>query len=110
MKLLENYFAGSRKIRLLVCTLAALILSDGLISMFLVSHGFASEGNPLLQIWVGEDIFLVIKLLGAFLVAVVLWDIYKRNPKLSYISTLCFVISYTAIVFWSLYVFFVAQV
>ena len=106
----EKYFVGSRKIRLLVCTLVALVVADGLISKFLVSHGFAREGNPLLQIWVGENIFLAIKLLGAFLIAIVLWDIYKHNPKLSYISTLCFVISYTAIVFWNLYAFFATQV
>ena len=110
MKILENYFVGSRKIRLLICTLTALVVADGLISKFIVEHGFAREGNPLLQIWVGENTFLVLKLLGAILIAIVLWDIYKHNPKLSYISTVLFVISYTAIVFWNLYAFFITQV
>lgn len=96
--------------RLLLGTLAALVVSDGLISKFLVAHGFAREGNPFLQIWIDEDIFLVIKIVAAFFVALILWDMYKRHPKLSFISTLCFVMLYTIIVFWSLFVFFVTHV
>jgi len=110
LKTSKSYLTGSYRIRLLLGTLIALIVSDGLISKFLVRHGFAREGNPFLQVWVGEDGFLVIKLAGAFLAAFVLWDIYKRNPKLSFVSTLFFVLSYTFIVFWSLYIFFVARV
>jgi len=109
LKISRSYWAGSYRIRLLLGTLIALVVSDGLVSKFLVTQRFAREGNPLLQIWVGQDIFLVIKLVGAFLAALVLWDIHKHNPKLSLISTSCFVISYTIIVFWSLYVFFVTQ-
>lgn len=96
--------------RLLLGTLAALVVSDGLISKFLVAHGFAREGNPFLQIWIDEDIFLVIKIVAAFFVALILWDMYKHHPKLSFISTLCFVMLYTIIVFWSLFVFFVTRV
>lgn len=96
--------------RLLIGTLFALVVSDGLISRFLVTNGLAREGNPFLQVWVGKDIFLVIKLVAAFLVAFVLWDIYKQHPRLSFISTVCFVIAYTALVFWSLIVFFITQV
>ena len=96
--------------RLLLGTLVALVVSDGLISRFLVEHGFAYEGNPFLQSWIGGDTFLVIKLVGAFLAALALWDIWKRHPKLSFITTLCFVILYTFLVFWSLFIFFVTQV
>lgn len=110
MKTSESYFAGRRRMRLLLGTLAALVVSDGLISKFLVAHGFAREGNPFLQTWVDEDMFLVIKIVAAFFVALILWDIYKRHPKLSFISTLCFVTFYTVIVFWSLFVFFITQV
>ncbi len=105
----KSYFARSRQMRLLIGTLAALVVSDGLISRFLVTNGLAREGNPFLQVWVGEDIFLVIKLVAAFLVAFVLWDIYKHHPRLSFISTVCFVIAYTVLVFWSLIVFFITQ-
>jgi len=89
--------------------LIALVVADGLISKLLVKHGFAREGNPFLQYWIGEDVFLVIKLLCAVLAGLVLRNMYKRNPKLSFISTVCFVIFYTLIVAWSLYIFFVTQ-
>ena len=95
--------------RLLLGTLATLIVSDGLISKFLVVHGLAREGNPFLQVWISEDAFLTIKIAGAFLAALALWDMHKHHPRLSFISTLCFMIFYTGIVFWSLFVFFIAQ-
>jgi len=96
--------------RLLLGTLTALVVSDGLISRFLVAHGLAYEGNPFLQTWIEKDIFLVIKIVAAFFTALILWDMYRRHPRLSFISTLCFVMSYTGIVFWSLFVFFINQV
>ena len=109
LKPAKSYFAGNRQMRLLIGTLFALVVSDGLISRFLVTNGLAREGNPFLQIWIGQDIFLLIKVAAAFLVALILWDMYKHHPRLSFISTLCFVISYTIIVFWSLVVFLIAR-
>ena len=95
--------------RLLLGTLIALVAADGVISRYLVTGRFGLEGNPFLQTWVGEEKFLVIKLVGALLAALLLWDIHKQNSKLSFVSTLCFVISYTTIVFWNLFVFFITQ-
>ena len=108
LKIFKNYFIGSHQLRLLLGILIALVVSDGLISNFLVSQGFGLEGNPLLQTWVGEGKFLVIKLVGALLAALVLWDIHKHNYKLAFISTLCFVISYTLIVYWNIFVLFIS--
>ncbi len=107
MKAIKSYFAGDHRIRLLLGTLFALVVSDGIISKFLVTQRFGLEGNPLLQTWVGEEKFLVIKLVGALLAALILWDIHKQNYKLAFISTLCFLISYTLIVSWNIFAFFV---
>ncbi len=101
--------SSRKQIRILLGTLIALIVADGVISKFLVLNGIAREGNPFLQSWIIEDVFLAIKLLGAFLAAVVLWKLYERNPRLSLAVTICFVILYTFVVFWSLYIFLVAQ-
>ena len=109
-KISSIYSTGTRRIRLLLGVLVGLVVADGLLSKFLITNRFAREGNPLLEVWVGENVFLVIKLVAAFLVAFVLWDIYKRYPRLSMVSTICFVIAYTALVFWSLYVYFLAHV
>jgi len=102
----ESHFADSRRIRLLLGTMIALVVADGLISEFLITRGFAYEGNPLLQAWASQNF---IKLLGALLSALILWDIYKHYPRLSSITTLCLVTLYTIIVFWNVIAFSVAQ-
>ena len=94
----------------LLLTLIALVVSDGLISQFLIRYGLGREGNPLLQSFVSEGYFLLIKLAGALLCALILWDIHKTQPKVATISTLWFVVLYTGIVFWNLGVFFITQV
>ena len=94
----------------LLGALIALVVSDGLISHFVVAHGLAYEGNPFLQPLVGEQSFLVIKVVGALLCALILWNIYKRRHQMSVISSWCFVGFYAGIVTWNLYVFFIGQV
>jgi hypothetical protein len=91
--------------RLTLYTLFGLIIADGLLTNFLVTNGHGLEVNPFLQAWVGKDIFLVIKVSGAFLAILLLWIEYKRKPKLTYGITVVFVAFYTGIVFWNLFVF-----
>ena len=107
---MKSYLAGIHRIGYLLGALIVLVVSDGLISHFLVRHGFGREGNPFLETLVGKETFLIIKVLGVLLCALVLWDIYKRRPKLATITTLCFVILYAGIVLWNLGVFFITQV
>ncbi len=109
MKAVRSYFSGGHRIRLLLGALFALVVSDGLISKFLVSQRFGLEGNPFLQPWVGEDNFLIMKLAGALFAVLILWDIHKQNPRLSFVSASCFVMLYTGIVLWNLFAFFIAQ-
>ena len=90
----------------LLSALIILVVSDGLISHYLVTNGLGQEGNPFLTNWVGEGAFLVIKVLGALLCAFLLWDIYKRWAVLAIVSTCCFVAIYAAIVLWNLSIFF----
>lgn len=99
----------SHRLRLLLITMVALVVADGLISRFLVEHGLGYEGNPFLQTWINENGFLGIKFAGSSLAALLLWDINRRHPKLSFIGTLCIVIFYTGLILWSLYVFFTLQ-
>ena len=81
---------------------------DGVISHFLIRSGLAREGNPFLQPIVGEVNFLILKVVGGLLCALILWHIYKRYPKLALISTSCFVVVYAVIVLWNLGLFFMA--
>lgn len=101
-KTVKSYSASSYQIRILLGALISAIVADGVITKYLVTGGFATEGNPFLQFWVGEDAFLVIKLLGGLLAAFYLWSIYKRHPKLSVICSSFFLTAYTLIIFWNL--------
>ncbi len=74
---------------------------DGVISHFLINGGLAREGNPFLTAIVGETTFLVLKVVGVLLCAFILWDIYKRYPRLAMIATSVFVVAYGVIVLWN---------
>ena len=93
----------------LLVILVALVTSDGLISQFLIRGGLGSEGNPLLMNWVTEPNFLAIKIAGALLCALILWDIYKHWSKVAIIAGSVFVMLYTGILFWNITVFFISQ-
>ena len=90
--------------------LIGLEISDGVVTQFLVEGGLAREGNPFLRSIVGEANFMVLKVVGAILCVLILWDIYKRFPKVALISTSCFVMAYGAIVLWNLGLFLTSQV
>jgi len=85
--------------------LAAFVISDGLLTYFLIESGLAREGNPFLVPIVGEGNFMVLKVVGAILCVIILWDIYKRFPKLALISTSCLVVVCGVIVIWNLGIF-----
>jgi len=95
--------------RFMLYTLFGLIVADGLITQFLVTNGYASEINPFLQAWVGQDIFLAIKISGAFLATLFLWIKYNAMTKLIYGITAVFLTLYTSIVFWNLFVCLTTQ-
>ena len=82
--------------------LIAFVISDGLLTNFLVNGGLAREGNPFLQPLVGDIGFIILKAAGVLLCAVILWDVYRRFPRVALISTWCFVVFYGVIVIWNL--------
>ena len=108
MEVIRNYFAEIRRVRGPLGILITLVITDGLISHFLIKGGLAREGNPFLGNLVGTGNFLVIKVSGALLCALILWDIYRQRPKMARISIFCLVIVYTGIVFWNLCLFFIS--
>jgi len=82
--------------------LIVFVISDGLLTNFLVNGGLAREGNPFLQPLVGDIGFIILKAAGVLLCAVILWDVYRRFPRVALISTWCFVVFYGVIVIWNL--------
>ena len=83
-------------------------ITDGLLTHFLVGHGLAREANPFLLPLVGDTNFLIIKIVGVLLCAVILWDVHKRFPRVALLFTSCFVLFYAGVVVWNLSVFFSA--
>ena len=103
MAILKYYVSvSSYKIRILTGSLFAAIVADGIITRFLVHNGFAKEGNPFLMYWVVENKFLSIKILGGLLVAIYLWSIYRRHPRLSIVFSSIFLTGYVFIISWNL--------
>lgn len=98
----SRLYKKSQLMKLMLATLVILVISDGFITHFLIKTGLAREGNPFLENIVGGTMFLVLKILGAFLAAFILWDIYRRWARLGLISCSCFVVLYALIVSWNL--------
>jgi len=94
----------------LLGALAALVISDGLITQLLVRNDLGREMNPFLATLVGEWNFLIIKVLGAFLCALILWDIHSKWRKLGNIAIISCVVAYTGVVLWNLSIFLVSLV
>jgi len=84
----------------LLSLLAFFIVSDGLLTHALVGNGLR-EGNPLLVPLVTQGNLMVLKLVGTVVCIIILWDLYRKFPKVALITTSCFVVAYGAIVFWN---------
>ena len=74
-----------------------------------------TEINPFLQTWVYDDRFVWLKLIGALVVTLILWDIYRRaisKNKLKPLLIILYILVsfYTVIVLWNLLVLFTSSV
>ncbi len=87
--------------KFLLVLLIVFEILDGVLTHFLVRGGLAREGNPFLLPLVGSTNFLILKVVGVLLAALILWDIYKRWPRVALATTGFFVTAYVAIVLWN---------
>ncbi|MFH1651086.1 MAG: DUF5658 family protein [Chloroflexota bacterium] len=90
--------------------LIVLVVADGVITEILVRSGIAREGNPFLVPFVGDIGFMVLKVVGASLCALILWDISRRHLRLARLVTIGGVLFYTTILLWNLSVYTLAGV
>jgi hypothetical protein len=98
-----------RRARYLLCLLFSLVVADGIISNFIVQSGLGREGNPFIQSVVGQTSFIFLKLSAAFISALVLWKVFRKHTRLGLISIILFIMLYTAILWWNLTGWFIAQ-
>jgi len=92
----------------LLGTLVALVILDGIVTEILLAQGLAWESNPILQPLVGESAFMLLKIAGAVICSLILWDIYRHWPKMAVIATWCAVFVYSGIVVWNSSLFLLA--
>ncbi len=100
-KVLKALLSGKRKITYLLSALVFLVILDGMMTEFLVGKGAAREANPLLQPLVGDVGFMILKVVGALLCALILWDVHRRFPRVGLIASYIAVTGYAVIVLWN---------
>ncbi len=93
--------ANHRKMVCLLLILVLLVVLDGVLTEYLIDGGGVWEANPLLEPLVGETGFMILKTVGALLVAFILWDVYRRYPKIATVTTWVGIVGYFAIVLWN---------
>ena len=103
MEKIKSYFSleGRKKIFYLLLVLVAFVITDGVLTEFLIGMGIATEGNAFLAPMVGSLGFMLLKVFGAMVCALVLWDIYTRNPKLATVVAWLATAGYGIIVLWN---------
>jgi hypothetical protein len=107
LKVPKSFRIESRTVRYTLYALFCVVVADGLITQFLVTGGYGQEANPFMRAWISHGGFLAIKVSGAFLATLLLWIKYNSKPRLVYAITVAFLVFYTIIVFWNLFVFLV---
>ena len=90
----------------LLVSLGGLETADAIMTHFFVRNGLVSEGNPLVAAIVRDGDFLVLKIIGAFLCALILWYLYQRFRKMTLIATSSIVTFYTVVIIWNAGIFF----
>lgn len=85
----------------LLGVLVSFVVLDGLVTEFLINGGLAREGNPFLEPLVGDIGFMILKVAGSLLCAFILWDIYRRFPRVAVVATWIAVAGYGGIIIWN---------
>ncbi len=96
-----TWLPANLNIKHLLAVLVALSAADALVSQSLVALGLGYEGNPFLRGLSGGE-FLLIKLVGVLLAALLLWDIHRRQPRIAVTAAVILVAFLTGVVYWNL--------
>src|SRR3989304_10589630 len=98
--IVKSALTAHSRMKYLLVTLVSLVVLDGVITETLVGAGRARETNPFLAPLIGEVGFMAAKIVGSLLCAFILWDVYRRYPRVGIIATWIGVGAYGAIIIW----------
>lgn len=82
--------------------LAVMVVADGVLTNLLIQKDIAREANPFLVGIAGEHGLIILKVVGVLICILILWDIYRRNPRLAFWTSSVFLLVYSCIVAWNL--------
>lgn len=85
----------------LIIALLGLAVADALLTNALIGCGAGTEGNPMLRELAGEQSFLAIKIGASLLCGRILWQAFKKRPRLAMLTTLGTAVTYAGIVTWN---------
>ena len=101
MKPTLRVLTSGRAVKCTLCVMDLLIILDGILTNILVTHNIAREFNPFLRVLANTDGLVWVKIAGALVCTVLLWDVYKHWPRLATISIYSLTVLYAVIVLWN---------
>jgi hypothetical protein len=93
---------GVLRFKDLSVVLVLLVLADGLITLSLTGQGLGRETNPFVRHFIAAGSLLPLKVLGAIIVTLILWDVSLRQARVALAVCAVSVAAYTAILYWNL--------
>jgi hypothetical protein len=90
-----------RSMLYLLASMVAFMIMDAVLTQYLVPSGKAREANMLIEPLVGQPSFMILKIVGALICALLLWDIHRRFPRLGKISAWIAMAGCGVIVLWN---------
>ncbi len=78
-----------------------LSLADAFLTQYLVGVGRVQEGNPLMARLLESNLFLWFKVAGIGICLLLLWQVYKRFPRLAGAATLFITLFYSGVLIWN---------
>jgi len=73
-----------RAVKCTLCVMDLLVIADGILTNVLVTHNMARESNPFLKVLANTDGLVWVKIAGALVCTLLLWDVYKHWPRVSH--------------------------
>lgn len=93
----------------LLASIVALEVLDALTTYFLLHSGRGTEGNPILGVLPGDAKFTAVKAIAGVLCSLLLYDVYKRHPRIGLISTSLVTFGLLLIVLWNVTAYFIGS-
>ena len=97
---IPSWLPASLTIKHVLVVMVALSAADALASQSLIALGLGHEGNPFLRGLAGGG-FLLVKLVGIMLAALLLWDIHRRQPRMPVTAAVLLMAFLTLVVYWN---------